>query len=52
MSDNDWAISDVVHEIAEELGATPAQVVLYWSCHTPGIISPLVGELFSPNTRT
>lgn len=46
MSDNDWAISDAVHAVAEELGAGPAQVVLNWSLHTPGITSPIIGELF------
>ncbi|KAK9846068.1 hypothetical protein WJX84_008154 [Apatococcus fuscideae] len=43
MSDNDWAVNDVVHDIAEELGASPAQVVLNWSLRTPGITSPIVG---------
>ncbi|KAK9846064.1 hypothetical protein WJX84_004604 [Apatococcus fuscideae] len=44
MSDNDWAISDVVHEVANEAGATPAQVVLNWSLRAPGITSPIVGS--------
>ncbi len=44
MSENDYAIADVVHEIAEELGATPSQVVYNWSVRQAGITSPLIGK--------
>ena len=45
MSENDYAIGDVVHKIAEELGASPSQVVYNWSKRQPGITSPIIGEL-------
>ena len=35
--------ADVVVEVAEELGATPAQVALAWTLLHPAVVSSLVG---------
>ncbi|WIV56073.1 aldo/keto reductase [Amycolatopsis nalaikhensis] len=37
------AIADVVREIAEEGGHTPAQVALAWTLRNPGVTAPVVG---------
>ena len=42
-SDRNWAIIDAVVRIAEESGATPAQVALSWIADRPGVIAPIVG---------
>lgn len=38
-----WRIVDTVHEIAGELGATPARVALKWVMDRPGVTAPIVG---------
>jgi aryl-alcohol dehydrogenase-like predicted oxidoreductase len=39
-----WRVLTVVEEIAEETGATPAQVAIQWVKHIPGLTSvPIVG---------
>ncbi|WP_236792796.1 aldo/keto reductase [Amycolatopsis sp. GM8] len=37
------AIADVVREIAEEVGHTPAQVALAWTLRIPGVTAPVIG---------
>ncbi|GGW98342.1 aldo/keto reductase [Streptomyces lomondensis] len=37
------AIADVVREIAEEVGHTPAQVALAWTLQNPGVTAPVIG---------
>ncbi len=39
----DFAIADRVIEVAERLGATPAQVALAWMVNKPEITAPVVG---------
>jgi aryl-alcohol dehydrogenase-like predicted oxidoreductase len=36
-------IADVVREVAEEVGHTPAQVALAWALLNPGVTAPVVG---------
>jgi aryl-alcohol dehydrogenase-like predicted oxidoreductase len=43
VSDRNLAISRVVHEVAEEAGATPAQVALAWLRSRPGTVIPIAG---------
>lgn len=37
------AIADVVTQVADELGRTPAQVALAWTLHNPSVTAPIVG---------
>jgi aryl-alcohol dehydrogenase-like predicted oxidoreductase len=37
------AIVDVVKEVADELGRTPAQVGLAWTLQNPGVTAPIIG---------
>lgn len=37
------AIVDVVKEVADELGRTPAQVGLAWTLRNPGVTAPIIG---------
>lgn len=37
------AIADVVGEVAEETGRTPAQVALAWTLRNPGVTAPIIG---------
>lgn len=52
-SDKNFAILDVVQEIAADIGKTPAQVALNWLIHKEGITSPIIGcntmEQFAEN---
>jgi aryl-alcohol dehydrogenase (NADP+) len=41
--DADYAVQDRVIQIAEQRGATPAQVALAWVLQQPGISSPVIG---------
>lgn len=43
MSDRDYAINDVVSQIANKLGRTPTQVLLNWELQQPCITSPILG---------
>jgi aryl-alcohol dehydrogenase-like predicted oxidoreductase len=38
-----WAILDVVREVASQLGVTPSQVAHSWIANRPGVIAPIVG---------
>ncbi len=42
-SEDDYAIAARVHEVAERLGAKPAQVALAWVLGLPGVTSPIIG---------
>lgn len=37
------AIADVVTQVADELGRTPAQVALAWTLHNPSVTAPIMG---------
>jgi 1-deoxyxylulose-5-phosphate synthase len=41
--DEDWAVVDVLREVARELEKSPAQVALAWMLSVPGITAPIVG---------
>jgi aryl-alcohol dehydrogenase-like predicted oxidoreductase len=36
-------IAKEVSEIAEEIGCTPSQVAISWTCQQPGVVIPLIG---------
>ena len=36
-------IAETVSEVADEVGATPAQVALAWLCAQPGVVLPILG---------
>jgi aryl-alcohol dehydrogenase-like predicted oxidoreductase len=38
-----WSIIDVLLEVAEEVGKSPAQVALNWLLHQPGVTAPIIG---------
>jgi len=41
--DRSTAIADTVHDIAERVDRTPAQVALNWTMHRPSVVAPVVG---------
>ncbi|WP_308159984.1 aldo/keto reductase [Arthrobacter sp. ISL-5] len=41
--DQNWDTLDVVRDIAESTGATPAQVALSWVANRPGVVAPIMG---------
>jgi aryl-alcohol dehydrogenase-like predicted oxidoreductase len=43
VNERNLAIVDVVRDIAEELGRTPAQIALAWSLHNPAVTAPVLG---------
>ncbi|MGW1675820.1 aldo/keto reductase [Saccharopolyspora sp. NPDC002376] len=43
LTERNFAIVDVVKEVAAELGRTPAQVGLAWTLQNPGVTAPLIG---------
>ena len=42
-TDRNWRILDVVREVAESVGRSPAEVALSWVAHKPGITSTIIG---------
>jgi aryl-alcohol dehydrogenase-like predicted oxidoreductase len=38
-----WSIIDVLLEVAEEVGKSPAQAALNWLLHQPGVTAPIIG---------
>jgi len=42
-TDQNWAILDVLRNVAEELNRPPAQVALAWAATRPGITSTIIG---------
>lgn len=43
VTERNLAIVDVVKEVADELGRTPAQVGLAWTLQNPGVTAPIIG---------
>src|SRR5262249_30895989 len=43
LSDEAWAVLDVVEALAREKGCTPSQLALAWTAAQPGITSVIVG---------
>ncbi|MBF8184567.1 aldo/keto reductase [Nonomuraea sp. K274] len=43
LTERNFAIVDVVKEVATELGRTPAQVGLAWTLQNPGVTAPIIG---------
>jgi aryl-alcohol dehydrogenase-like predicted oxidoreductase len=43
LTDENFAALDVLLAVADDLGATPAQVALAWQLHHPDITAPIVG---------
>ena len=41
MNDKGWAVLKAVESVAEQLGATPAQVALAWIAARPGMTGPI-----------
>ena len=42
-NEQDYAIAERVNEVAERLGAKPAQVALAWVAGAPGVTAPIIG---------
>ena len=42
-SERNWKILDSLHEVAKQLGRSPAQVALNWATSQPGITSTIIG---------
>ncbi len=38
-----WQILDVLFQVAEDVGKTPAQVAINWVLHRPGVTAPIIG---------
>ncbi|WP_454197293.1 aldo/keto reductase [Nocardia sp. Marseille-Q1738] len=43
LTERGLAIADLVTEIADQLGRTPAEVALAWSMHRPAVTAPVLG---------
>jgi aryl-alcohol dehydrogenase-like predicted oxidoreductase len=43
LTERNFAIVDVVRQVADEVGATPAQVALAWLGRRPGVVIPILG---------
>ncbi|MEV7554269.1 aldo/keto reductase [Amycolatopsis sp. NPDC089917] len=43
LTERNFAIVDVVKEVAAEIGRTPAQVGLAWTLRNPGVTAPIIG---------
>ncbi|NBE54387.1 aldo/keto reductase [Streptomyces boluensis] len=43
LTERNFAVVDVVREVAAELGRTPAQVGLAWTLRNPGVTAPVIG---------
>jgi aryl-alcohol dehydrogenase-like predicted oxidoreductase len=41
--DQNWAILDVVRDIAKRNGVTPSQVAYSWVTNRPGVTAPIIG---------
>ncbi|MER7403706.1 aldo/keto reductase [Streptomyces sp. NPDC000070] len=51
VTERNLAIVDVVKELADELGRTPAQVGLAWILHNPGVTAPVIGARTAEQLR-
>jgi aryl-alcohol dehydrogenase (NADP+) len=47
--EDDFAVVDRVVELAEQYGATPAQIALGWMLHKPWITAPIIGASKMPH---
>jgi aryl-alcohol dehydrogenase (NADP+) len=47
--ESDFVIVDRVVQLAEQRGASPAQIALAWMLHKPGITSPIIGATKMPH---
>ncbi|MFC6719135.1 aldo/keto reductase [Natrialbaceae archaeon GCM10025810] len=43
LTEENFDVHDVLDEVAEEVGATPAQTALAWLTHRDGVTAPIVG---------
>jgi aryl-alcohol dehydrogenase-like predicted oxidoreductase len=43
LTDAAFAVNDVLRDVADELGTTPARVAIAWVLAQPGVTSPIVG---------
>ncbi len=43
LTDRAIAVAEVVREVAEECGATPAQVAVAWTLLNPAVVAPIIG---------
>jgi aryl-alcohol dehydrogenase-like predicted oxidoreductase len=41
--DQNWDIIDTLRSVAEDEGATPAEVALSWATNQPGVTAPIIG---------
>ncbi|MFI6702987.1 aldo/keto reductase [Streptomyces sp. NPDC050509] len=51
LTERNLAIVDVVKEVADELGRTPAQVGLAWTLRNPGVTAPVIGARTAEQLR-
>ena len=51
VTERSLAIVDVVKEVAEELGRTPAQVGLAWTLQNPAVTAPVIGARTTEQLR-
>ena len=51
VTERSLAIVDVVKEVADELGRTPAQVGLAWALQNPGVTAPVIGARTTEQLR-
>ncbi|MEU1746743.1 aldo/keto reductase [Micromonospora arida] len=51
VTERSLAIVDVVKDVAEELGRTPAQVALAWTLQNPGVTAPVIGARTTEQLR-
>ncbi|MFJ4980413.1 aldo/keto reductase [Streptomyces coeruleorubidus] len=51
VTERNLAIVDVVKEVADELGRTPAQVGLAWTLQNPGVTAPVIGARTAEQLR-
>jgi aryl-alcohol dehydrogenase-like predicted oxidoreductase len=50
--DANWTTLATVHQIAEEIGATPSQVALSWVTNRPGVTAPIIGARALPQLES
>ena len=50
-TDQNWAVLDVVRDVASDAGCTPAQVALAWALHQPGITGVIIGASRADQVR-
>ena len=49
--DYDFAVADAVERVAQERGATPAQIACSWILQAPGVTAPIVGATKAHHLR-